>query len=88
MLLKTLEEASAVQGGSLVSPALFSSMGASLGISPFQQALLNFTPGGNGHSTPRSNDGALPFSKTSCVPAMLLCTRADRCGAEDVAAKL
>ena len=57
-----------MQGGSLVSPALFSSMGASLGISPFQQALLNFTPGGNGHPTPRSNDGALHFPRHSLVP--------------------
>ncbi|CAL5222836.1 g5260 [Coccomyxa viridis] len=41
----------------LVSPALFSGAGASLGISPFQQALMNLTPNHHLHHTPRSSDG-------------------------------
>ena len=44
-----------LQDPTAASPALFSSIGASLGISPFQAALLNFTPGN--HHTPRSHDG-------------------------------
>ena len=46
---------SLLQDPAAASPALFSSIGASLGISPFQAALLNFTPGN--HHTPRSHDG-------------------------------
>ena len=46
-----------LQDPNLVSPALFSGAGASLGISPFQQALTNLTPNNHSHHTPRSSDG-------------------------------
>ena len=46
-----------LQDPNLVSPALFSGAGASLGISPFQQALMNLTPNNNPHQMPRSSDG-------------------------------
>ena len=46
-----------LQDPTLASPALFSGTGASLGISPFQQALMNLTPNNHHHQTPRSSDG-------------------------------
>ena len=50
-----------LQDPNLVSPALFSGAGASLGISPFQQALMNLTPNNHSHHTPRSSDGMPHF---------------------------
>lgn len=73
MLLLLLQDPAAA------SPALFSSIGASLGISPFQAALLNFTPGN--HHTPRSHDGMSSPSHWSPRPCACLrsCQAAKGC---------